>query len=78
MNGIEQEAGAFVYDFRQRLFQEHFGLTEDEIEDPLSLSFKKNIQNNAKVIKKYKISTDIYHKIFEVYPHDSYTKIVIN
>lgn len=49
MGGKNVEVSEFGYTLRVNLFQEHFGLSEDEVSDPLDASFLKKIDENTKV-----------------------------
>ncbi|KAL4471562.1 hypothetical protein ABPG74_008455 [Tetrahymena malaccensis] len=65
MGGEQHQSSKFAYTLRQSLFQEHFGLSEKELVDPLDNDFFEKIQTNSKK------NTWIYREIFRCYPDDN-------
>ena len=51
MNGKDYEANTFAISLRKRLFKEHFCLSDEEINDPLSNSLFEKISRIADVKK---------------------------
>ena len=49
MNGVSYLAGEFSHSLRTNIFQEHFGLTFEEVKDPLDDNFLKTISQNTEV-----------------------------
>ena len=49
MNGKIYNASNFAITLRKKIFQEHFGMSINEVEDPLNNEFLKNIDINARV-----------------------------
>ena len=50
MHGIDYLAGEFSHSLRTNIFQEHFGLSYNQVNDPLDEEFLKTIDENTKVI----------------------------
>lgn len=61
MGGKDIEVSEFGHSLRVNLFQEHFGLSEDEVSDPLDANFLRKIDENAKV-KYWKNKFIIFNK----------------
>lgn len=51
MNGKKYDSGKFAHTLRIALFQEHFGLTREELIDPLDEKLYDKIKSNASVIQ---------------------------
>lgn len=49
MNECPYKAGEFSHSLRTTIFMEHFGLSFEEVKDPLSDQFLKTIAANAEV-----------------------------
>jgi phospholipase D1/2 len=49
MDGSPYKAGEFSHSLRTNIFQEHFGLSYDEVKDPLSDKFLETILKNTEV-----------------------------
>ena len=49
MNKFSYRAGEFAHSLRTSIFQEHFGLDYNDVNDPLDDEFLKLISKNAKV-----------------------------
>jgi len=47
MNKKEFKASKFALDLRKRLFSEHFGLKDNEVQDPLDNKFLDTIRTNT-------------------------------
>eukprot|EP01017_Pseudomicrothorax_dubius_P016275 TRINITY_DN1847_c0_g1_i1.p1 TRINITY_DN1847_c0_g1~~TRINITY_DN1847_c0_g1_i1.p1 ORF type:complete len:340 (-),score=72.91 TRINITY_DN1847_c0_g1_i1:82-1101(-) len=62
LNGIEVNAGKCVYELRKKIFAEHFGLPENEVEDILDDNIWKRMHG---IMKR---NTEIYREIFAVVP----------
>ena len=50
MNECPYKAGEFSHSLRTTIFMEHFGLSFEEVKDPLSDQFLKTIAANAEVL----------------------------
>lgn len=53
MNGSPCKAGEFSHSLRTNIFMEHFGLTYDQVKDPLDEEFLKTIATNTEVIREF-------------------------
>lgn len=49
MDDIEVSVGEFACSFRRRLMAEHLGLSEEEVEDPISDEFTARMNQLAEV-----------------------------
>jgi len=49
MNDQEVKVSKFASNFRRRLLAEHLGLTEKEVEDPLSIEFTNKMNGITQV-----------------------------
>ncbi|EAR88634.2 phospholipase d1 (macronuclear) [Tetrahymena thermophila SB210] len=67
LNGKYVMLNQFAHTFRMSLYQEHFGLTESEAEDPLNPQLLSLISERAKK------NTEIYREVFRCYPDDQVT-----
>eukprot|EP00828_Plagiopyla_frontata_P032009 TRINITY_DN41804_c0_g1_i1.p1 TRINITY_DN41804_c0_g1~~TRINITY_DN41804_c0_g1_i1.p1 ORF type:complete len:372 (+),score=54.94 TRINITY_DN41804_c0_g1_i1:472-1587(+) len=64
MNGNPFQARKFAHEFRSKIWQEIFGMTEEEVMDPLSSKLWEEMESRI-----YK-NTLIYRQIFGCYPDD--------
>mgnify|MGYP000724080281 CR=1 FL=1 len=64
-NGEIYTVNKKIHDFRTSLFMEHFGLKYEEVVFPSSNSFWATAWNVTQ------INTQIYDKVFKIYPTDS-------
>ncbi len=70
MGEKEVDVSEFGYSLRINLFQEHFGLNEIEVSNPLSKVFLKTIDENSKVnVPK---SNETNHKLIIIILFDGY------
>ncbi|KAL4469400.1 hypothetical protein ABPG74_004653 [Tetrahymena malaccensis] len=67
LNGKHVMLNQFAHTFRMSLYQEHFGLTEQQAEDPLNPQLLSLISERAKK------NTEIYREVFRCYPDDQVT-----
>ncbi|KAL4487944.1 hypothetical protein ABPG72_022804 [Tetrahymena utriculariae] len=67
LNGKYVMLNQFAHTFRMSLYQEHFGLTEQQAEDPLNSQLLSLISERAKK------NTEIYREVFRCYPDDQVT-----
>ncbi|EGR28742.1 phospholipase d1, putative [Ichthyophthirius multifiliis] len=65
MNGKQYMASKVAFNLRIKLFQEHFGLSFQQLIDPLSEDMFNNICQNCKR------NTEIYREVFRCYPDDN-------
>lgn len=64
MNGLFAKVSKFAQSLRVKLFMEHFGLSMEELQDPLNQEILAKIDNNAKR------NAEIYREVFRCYPDD--------
>lgn len=64
MNGFSCKVSKFAQSLRIKLFMEHFGLSVEELNDPLDKNVLEKIENNARR------NTEIYRQVFRCYPDD--------
>ncbi|KRX08542.1 hypothetical protein PPERSA_13023 [Pseudocohnilembus persalinus] len=67
--GKNVQVGEFCTSLRRQLYQEHFGLTEEESIDPINQITLQNIKNQTKQ------NTEIYREVFACYPDDNFLTI---
>ena len=64
MNGVFCKVSKFAQSLRIKLFMEHFGVTSEELEDPL------NNETLFKIDSIARKNTEIYREVFRCYPDD--------
>lgn len=64
MDGQFFKASKFAHTLRLNIFMEHFGLSEEELMDPLNEKVGNKMRKNASE------NTHIYRQIFRCYPDD--------
>jgi len=65
MNNREYRAATFAHTLRSTLYQEHFGLTAEEVEDPLSPILLEQMTQISHS------NTEIYREVFRCIPDDN-------
>lgn len=64
MAGLKCQRSRFAQSLRCSLYMEHFGLSYDEVVDPLSFELQDKMREIAKR------NTQIYREVFACYPDD--------